>query len=69
MNGDQLNTEELAEDKRQKEAAQNATDDGMPVAPTHESPDDAAAGNDGTLKQWIRRAGSRIGSRRALKQS
>lgn len=68
MNEDQLNTDDLAEHKRQNEAAQNATDDGMPVAPKREARDDAA-GNDGTLKQWIRRAGSRIGSRRALKQS
>jgi hypothetical protein len=55
MNDDQVNAEELAEHKRQREAAQNATDDGMPVAPTREAADDAT-GKYGTLKQWVRRA-------------
>ena len=32
MNDDQINAEELAESKRRREAMQNATDDGMPVA-------------------------------------
>jgi hypothetical protein len=29
----QMNAEEVAEDRKQREAADNATDDGMPVAP------------------------------------
>jgi hypothetical protein len=68
MNDDQVNAEELAENKRQREAAQNATDDGMPVAAPREA-DDGVAGKYGTLKQWVRRARSGIGSRHPLKQS
>ncbi|RKE37550.1 hypothetical protein B0G76_3809 [Paraburkholderia sp. BL23I1N1] len=36
MIDDQVNAEELAESRRQREAAANATDDGMPVAPENE---------------------------------
>ena len=32
MIDDQVNAEELEESKRQREAAENATDDGMPVS-------------------------------------
>lgn len=39
MNVDQVNAEELAESRRRREAAQNATDDGMPVAPESEERD------------------------------
>jgi len=41
MNDDQINAEELAESKRRREAMQNATDDGMPVAAEIEERDAA----------------------------
>jgi len=61
MIDDQVNAEELAESRRQREAAANATDDGMPVAPEsgkrvvegiqHRSP-----------KQWVRHARKLLGA-------
>jgi hypothetical protein len=39
MIDDQVNAEELAESREQRDAAENATDDGMPVAPEHKARD------------------------------
>jgi hypothetical protein len=39
MNVDQVHAEELAESRRRREAAQNATDDGMPMAPDSDEQD------------------------------
>ncbi len=53
MTNDQVNAEELAERRKQREAAQNATDDGMPLAPENKP-----GGVDGirykTPRQWVR---------------
>jgi hypothetical protein len=58
---DQVNAEELAERKRQKEAAANATDDGMPVAPENEKR--VVAGTQfSSPKQWIRHARKWLGA-------
>jgi hypothetical protein len=40
MIDDQVNAEEVAEKNRQREAAQNATNDGMPITPALEAVDD-----------------------------
>ncbi|WP_167528668.1 hypothetical protein [Paraburkholderia azotifigens] len=53
MIDDQVNAEELAESRRQREAAENATDDGMPVAPEHNARDVGQIQYK-TPKQWIR---------------
>ena len=39
MIDDQVNAEELAESRKQREAAENATDDGVPVAPENKERD------------------------------
>ena len=61
MIDDQVNAEELAESRRQREAAANATDDGMPAAPENEK---------GVVeetqyrapKQWVRHARKWLGA-------
>ena len=56
---DQVNAEELAESRRLREAAENATDDGMRVGPEDKERD--AEGNKyGSQKQWIRLARKRL---------
>ncbi|MBT2792726.1 hypothetical protein [Paraburkholderia strydomiana] len=61
MIDDQANAEELAESRRQRKAAANATDDGMPVAP-----EDEKRVVDGTQyrgpKQWVRHARKLLGA-------
>ena len=61
MIDDQVNAEELAENRRQREAAANATDDGMPVAPENEK-----LIVEGTQyrapKQWVRHARKWLGA-------
>ncbi|MGC2961615.1 hypothetical protein ACPUET_16710 [Paraburkholderia graminis] len=61
MIDDQVNAEELAESRKQREAAANATDDGMPVGP-----EDEKRVVDGTQyrgpKQWIRHARKLLGA-------
>jgi hypothetical protein len=55
MIDDQVNVEELAESKRQRDAAANAADDGIPVAPSSENRA-AERSHYGVRKQWIRYA-------------
>jgi hypothetical protein len=55
MIDDQVNAEELAESRRQREAAENATDDGMPVAPENKTRDVEEIQYK-TPKQWVRHA-------------
>jgi hypothetical protein len=61
MIDDQVNAEELAESRRQREAAANATDDGMPAVPENEK-----RIVDGTQyrapKQWVRHARKWLGA-------
>jgi hypothetical protein len=56
---DQVNAEELAESRRLREAAENATDDGMQVGQEDKERD--AEGNQyGSQKQWVRLARKRL---------
>ncbi|MCC8396229.1 hypothetical protein LJ656_26930 [Paraburkholderia sp. MMS20-SJTR3] len=55
MIDDQVNVEELAESRRQRDAAANAVDDGMPVASARESRA-AERSHYRVRKQWIRYA-------------
>jgi len=67
MIDDQVNPEELAESRTRREAADNATDDGMPMAPEHiES--DVGQTEYKTPKQWIRHARKWLGSGRSFMQ-
>jgi hypothetical protein len=62
MIDDQVNLEELEEMKRQRQAVQEATDDGMPVAPG----EDAKARAEMRYrrpKQWVKYARKWIGAR------
>lgn len=68
MIDDQVNAEELAESRGQREAAENATDDGMPVAPEHDARDVGQIQYK-TPKQWIRHARKWLGSERSFMQS
>jgi hypothetical protein len=68
MIGDQVNAEELAENRRQREAAENATDDGMPVAPEHDA-GDVGQIQYKTPKQRLRHARKGLGSERSFMQS
>lgn len=68
MIDDQVNVEELAESREQREAAENATDDGMPVAPEHKARDDGQIQYK-TPKQWVRHARKWLGSGRSFMQS
>jgi hypothetical protein len=54
MIDDHMNAEEVAEN-RQREAAENATDDGMPVAPESKE-GDVDEVQDITPKQWVKSA-------------
>jgi hypothetical protein len=63
MINDHVNAEELAESRRQREAAENATDDGMPVAPEHKARDVAEI-QYRTPKQWVRHARKWLGAER-----
>ena len=62
MIDDQVNAEELAESRRQREAAANATDDGMPVAREDKERDAAEGIRHRTLKQWVRHARKWLGA-------
>ncbi|SDG21015.1 hypothetical protein [Paraburkholderia phenazinium] len=71
MIDDQVSAEELAESKKQREAAETATDDGMPVAPTPAAPTPAAPKSNTrgvgaiqykTLKQWVKHSTKWLGS-------
>jgi hypothetical protein len=55
MIDDHVNAEELAERRRQREAAESATDDGMPVAPEVKERDVEGI-QYRTPKQWVRHA-------------
>jgi hypothetical protein len=57
MTDDQVTKEELAlsENRKQRDAAANATDDGMPVAPEREA-QDIEVSPDRAPKQWVRHA-------------
>ncbi|MFM0227384.1 hypothetical protein [Paraburkholderia dipogonis] len=57
MNDDQVNTEELEENRRRREAAENATDDGMPVL-AEEKERDTESIQSVTIKRWIRHTGN-----------
>ncbi|WP_168792182.1 hypothetical protein [Paraburkholderia aromaticivorans] len=57
MNDDQVNTEELEEDRRRREAAENATDDGMPVV-AEEKKRDTESTRSLTTQRWIRHSGN-----------
>ncbi|MFM0001364.1 MULTISPECIES: hypothetical protein [Paraburkholderia] len=57
MNDDQVNTEELEENRRRREAAENATDDGMPVV-VEEKERDTESAQSVTTKRWIRHTGN-----------
>ena len=59
----QMNAEEVAENKKQREAAENATDDGMPVAPESNA-GDVDEVQDVTPKQWVKTAGKWPGTAR-----
>ncbi len=61
MIDDQVNAEELAESRRQREAAANATDDGMPVAAENEK-QVAEATQYKAPKQWVRHARKWLGA-------
>jgi len=68
MIDDQVNAEELAESRKQREAAQKATDDGMPVAPEDNAKDLGQIPYE-TPKQWIRHARKWLGSACGFMQS
>jgi hypothetical protein len=61
MIDDQVNAEELAESRKQREAAANATDDGMPVAPDNEKRVVIETQYRGP-KQWVRHARKLLGT-------
>jgi hypothetical protein len=52
---DQVNANELAESKRQREAAENAKNDGIPVAPENHARDVGKIRYE-TPKRWVRHA-------------
>ncbi|MFM0054805.1 hypothetical protein PQR64_04210 [Paraburkholderia phytofirmans] len=57
MNDDQVNTAQLEENRRRREAAENATDDGMPAA-AEEKERDTESTRSLTTKRWIRHSGN-----------
>jgi hypothetical protein len=68
MIDDQMNAEEVAENRKQRETAENATDDGMPVAPESKAGDvDEVQGI--TPKQWVKSARKWPGAAGTLMQS
>ena len=68
MIDEQANVEELAESKSLKEAAENATDDGMPVTQEHKA-GDAEQIHYKMPKQWVRRTRKWPGSRHRFMHS
>lgn len=56
MIDDQVNLEELEESRRRREAAENATDDGMPVLPEDKERDPGLT-QTVPATRWIRRIG------------
>ncbi|CAN7623902.1 hypothetical protein LJR230_004557 [Trinickia sp. LjRoot230] len=62
MNDDQVNAEELAESRRQREAAANATDDGMPTVEGGRERNAAEGIRQRTPKQWVRHARKWLGA-------
>jgi hypothetical protein len=59
MIDDQVDVEELAESRKQREAAATATDDGMRVAPEDEKRVEET--QDSAPKRWVRHAGKWLG--------
>jgi hypothetical protein len=55
MIDNQMNAEEAAENRKQREAAENATDDGMPVAPEGKV-GDVDGVQEITPKRWVKSA-------------
>jgi hypothetical protein len=55
MIGDQMNVKKAAENREQREAAESATDDGMPVAPEGKV-EDVGDVLDITPKRWVKSA-------------
>jgi hypothetical protein len=68
MIDDEVNAEELAENRKQREAAETATDDGMPVAPESKTGDVDEVEDIGP-KQWVKSARKWPGTAGALMQS
>jgi hypothetical protein len=68
MIDEQVNVEELAESRGLRDAAENATDDGMPVAPEHKARDVEQI-QCKVPKQWVRSARKWPGSGRRFMQS
>ena len=63
MIDDQVNAEELAESRKQREAAANATDDGMPVAPENENGKRVVKATQYRApKQWVRHTRKWLGA-------
>lgn len=65
MIDDQVNAEELAESRKLREAAEKATDDGMPVAPESKEKDVEGI-QYRTPKQWVRHARKWLGAGRGF---
>ncbi|MFM0136034.1 hypothetical protein [Caballeronia grimmiae] len=61
MIDDQVNAEELAESRKQRDAAADATDDGMPLAPEEEKRVADGSQCRGP-KQWVRQARKLLGA-------
>jgi hypothetical protein len=61
MIDDPVNADKLAENRRQREAAASATDDGMPVAPEDEKQVVEGTQYRGP-KQWVRHARKLLGA-------
>ncbi len=61
MIDDQVSEEEIAESRRQRQAAQNATDDGMPAAP-EKSAAPVVQMQYRTPKHWVKHARKWLGA-------
>lgn len=68
MIDEQANVEELAESKSLREASENATDDGMPVAQENQAKDVEQI-HYKMPKQWVRHARKWSGSRHRFMNS
>ncbi|MGF6782530.1 hypothetical protein P3T21_007771 [Paraburkholderia sp. GAS334] len=68
MIDDQVNAEELAESKNQREAAETATDDCMPVVPESKARDVEVI-QYRTPKQWVKHSRKWAGARGSPMQS
>lgn len=55
MIDDQVNADELAESRKQREAAEAASEDGMPAAPDMRAKD-VDVSEDGSPKRWVKHA-------------